>query len=519
MAERSQGGSDAIDTRRYLAAIRRDLPLIGALAIGLTIFAVAVSLVLPKTYIASALVGFDLTSTAAGDSVAQERYISTQQELVTAGLVLTNARGVLAKQGIEVDTNQLLTAIVATPVFGKNVLQITASSDNPRYAAEFANKVSDAYVIQNIADKSSALDSQIRSLGDNIKDAPTQELRSQYLVAQQQAIAEKGAYDSQVRIARAAVVPGGPDSPKPVRNGVLALFIGLFLGILVALLRDQLRPRFTTTRDLGQFLEVPVIAAIPELGRRLGVRTAPQAMRIEQESYQSLSAALRLALPPTQPHVLMLTSSMHAEGKTTVATRVARLLAASGNPTLLISGDLRWPRLDALLHVEGRPGFSDLLAAEGSGKPVSDAQIQAAITQGDARDRTSGGADVLPSGTLASDAARLLSSGAVEPLLDKIRKLGYTYVIVDATPLLGLADAKLIARACDRVLVVGRLERISVPAALDLRDELGRIGVPILGLVAIGGNSEASPYYSGVKFIPPSAGDEPQGTGRLQRRD
>ncbi len=517
MADRSHSSVDAIDTRRYLAAIRRDMPLIGALAIGLTVFAVAVSLVLPKTYLASALVGFDLTGTS--DPIGQERNINTQVELVTAALVLTNAKQQLAREGIEVDTNQLLGAIVVQPVFGKNVLQITASSDEPRLAAAFANTVSDAYVTQNVANKTSALDSQIRSLADSIKDAPTQELRSQYIVAQQQAIAEKAAYKSQVSIARSAVVPGGPDSPKPVRNGVLALFVGLFLGVLLALLRDQLRPRFTTTRDLGQFLEVPVIAAIPELGRRLGVRTAPQALRIEQEAYQSLSAALRLALPPSQPHVLMLTSSMHAEGKTTVATRIARLLASSGNPTLLISGDLRWPRLDALVHVEGRPGFSDLIAAEQSGKGATEAQIQSAIMEGDARDRTSGGADVLSSGTLASDAARLLSSGAVEPLMDKIRRLGYTYVIVDSTPLLGLADAKLIARSCDQVLVVGRLERISVPAALDLRDELGRIGIPVLGLVAIGGNSEASPYYSGVKFIPPTGNDPVQGSPRVQRRD
>jgi Mrp family chromosome partitioning ATPase/capsular polysaccharide biosynthesis protein len=519
VADRSSGaGADAIDTRRYLAAIRRDLPLIAALAIGLTIFAVALSLVLPKTYSASALVGFNLTGDSGGDAVTQERNINTQVELVTQTLVLRHAVTELGDEKVVTDVNTLQNATTAEAVFGKNIIQITAKSDEPRLAASFANTIADAYVDQNLADASSALDTEIRSLAQNIKDAPTPELRAQYLTAQQQAIGEKAQNQTQVRIARAATVPGGPDSPKPLRNGVLALFVGIFLGVLLALLRDQLRPRFTTTRDLGQFLEVPVIAAIPELGRRLGVRTAPQAMRVEQESYQSLSAALRLSLPPSETHVLMLTSSMHAEGKTTVATRVARLLAASGHRTLLISGDLRWPRLDALVHVEGKPGFSDLLALEqSSGASVE--RIRSVIIEGDARDRTSGGADVLPSGTLANDAARLLSSGAVEPLLDKIRGLGYTYVIVDATPLLGLADAKLIARACDRVLVVGRLERISVPAALDLRDELGRIGVPVLGLVAIGGNTEASPYYSGVKFVPAAAGDQPQGSSRSQRRE
>ncbi len=521
MADRfsTGGGAEAVDTRRYLAAVRRDLPLIGALAIGLMVFAVALSMVLPKTYSAVATVGYDLARASAGDAVSQERNIETQKALVTQTIVLDAARQALDDQGITVDQDTLRLATTAEAVFGANLLEIASTSDEPRLAAAYANAVADAYIKNTTGNQGSAIKSQIASLGRAIESADSPEQKDSLRAQQNDLYAQLATQVDQVTLARAAVVPGGPDSPKPVRNGVLALFVGVFLGILVALLRDQLRPRFTNQRDLAQFLELPIVTTVPELGRRMGVRTAPAAMRVEQEAYQSLSAALRLALPPGKPHVLMLTSSMHAEGKTTVATRVARLLAASGHKTLLVSGDLRWPRLDALLHVDGKPGFSDLLAAEHAGSGVTADRIKAAIIDGSARDRTSGGADVLPSGTMSSDAARLLSSGSVEPLLEKIRRLGYTYVIVDSTPLLGLADAKLIARACDSVLVVARLERIAVPAAMDLRDELSRIGVPILGLVVIGGVSEASPYYSGVKFVPPAAGNQPQGSPRAQVRD
>lgn len=520
MADRFSTGAaaESVDTRRYLAAIRRDLPLIGALALGLTVFAVALSLVLPKTYSAVATVGYDLARASASDAVSQERNIETQKVLVTRTVVLAAAQQALGEDGITVDQDTLRAATTANSVFGANLLEIASTSDEPRLAAAYANAIANAYVRSTTGNQGSAIKSQIASLEAAIDDAESPEQRESLRAQQTDLLGQLSAQTDQVTLARAAVVPGGPDSPKPMRNGVLALFVGLFLGILLALLRDQLRPRFTNQRDLAQFLELPVVTTVPELGRRLGVRTSPAAMRVEQEAYQSLSAALRLALPPGQTHVLMLTSSMHAEGKTTVATRVARLLASSGHRTLLISGDLRWPRLDALLHVEGRPGFSDLLAAEQSGGLTAE-RITAAIVEGGGRDRTAGGADVLPSGTLSSDAARLLSSGSVEPLMEKIRRLGYTYVIVDSTPLLGLADAKLIARATDRVLVVTRLERIAVPAAMDLRDELGRIGVPILGLVVIGGVSEASPYYSGVKFVPPAAGNQPQGTPRVQVRD
>jgi polysaccharide biosynthesis transport protein len=519
VADRFQGGgSDAVDTRRYLAAVRRDLPLIGALAGGLLIFAVALSLVLPKTYSASARVGFDLNSTSGTDATTMERVIATQQELVTRVIVIEAARQELEDEGINVGQTILQDATTAQAVFGANLMEIKSTSDQPRLAAAYANAVADAYIKNYAGAQQASLDTQIRNLESSIADAPSADLRAQLRIQQQDLYAQRSATASQVTFAKAATIPGSPDSPKPVRNGILALFVGGFLGVLLALLRDQLRPRFTSQRDLGQFLEQPVVATIPEFGRRLGVRAAPATMRVEQEAYQSLTAALRLALPPNQPNVLMLTSSMHAEGKTTVATRAARLLAASGHRTLLVSGDLRWPRLDALLGVEDKPGLSDLLAAEAQ-SGVSMEQIEAAIISGEGRDRTSGAADVLPSGNLSSDAARLLSIGSVEPLFEKIRRLGYTYVIVDSTPLLGLADARLIARGCDRVLAIARLERISVPAALDFRDELGRLGVPVLGVVVIGGVSEASPYYSGVKFVSPAAAAEPQGTPRIQARD
>jgi len=488
VADRSFGSSESVDTRRYLAAIRRDLPLIAAVVIGLTVFAFAISLALPKTDSAASRIGFDLSGTSASDSVTQDRFINTMQELVTSAPVLAAAQGKLSKQGITVDQNELLGATSAQAVFNANLLEITSKSPEPRLAAAYANAVADAFTEQRNDVNTSSLNTQIRKLQEEADKTDSADLRAQLTTTIAQLTTQRNAQADQVVVARAAVVPGAADSPKPVRNAVLAFFIGLFVGVLLALLRDQLRPRFTSQRDLGQFLELPVLASVPELGRRLGVRAAPQAMRVEQESYQSLSAALRLALPPTGTHVVLLTSSMHAEGKTTVSTRTARLLAASGKRTLLISGDLRWPRLDTVLHVDGKPGFSDLLAAQQAGT-LTEQRLRQTILPGEGRDRTSGSADILPAGTMSSDAARLLSSGAVEPLMDAIRKLGYTYVIVDATPLLGIADARLIARAADRVLVVSRLERISVPAAMDLRDELGRLGKPLLGLVVIGGTN------------------------------
>src|SRR5207249_10882872 len=122
-------------------------------------------------------------------------------------------------------------------------------------------------------------------------------------------------------------VPSGPSSPRPFRNGVIALFAALFLAVLVALGREQLTPRVTSQREISHMLGLPVLSGIPYLRRRVDARYA----RAEYETYQTLAAALRLALPPApHPHIILVTSATHGEGKTTVTTRLRRVRAQAG---------------------------------------------------------------------------------------------------------------------------------------------------------------------------------------------
>jgi succinoglycan biosynthesis transport protein ExoP len=491
--------SDAVDARRYMAAVRRNLWLIALIAASLTVLAVAVSLVLPKTYTSTALVAFNFGANNT-DPTSQQRAIQTSQALVTSPAVLADASQQLRAAGVSATPDEIGATMTAAAEIDANLLEITSNTDQAQLAASYANAVARGFEAEESAGPFIlGLNKQIATLKAAANHAtPSQAagIEAQIVLLQTQKVAQ----ENQVSIAKLAVKPAAPSSPKVLRNALLALFAGLFFGVLIALVRDQLRPRFNNQRDLGQFLDLPVIATIPELGRRLGRRSSPQALRVEQEAYQSLSAALRLALPPTGQHVVMLTSSMHSEGKTTIATRLTKLLAGSGHRTLLISGDLRWPRADALLHVEGRSGLSDLLLEAQSGSLHLD-KLRAAIVPGDGRERSSGGADVLPAGTRSGDAASLLASSALDTVMAAVRALGYTYVLVDTTPLIGIADARLIGRACDDVIVVARLERIAVGSAMDLRDELDRLGTGALGLVVIGGITDASPYYSGVKFL------------------
>ncbi len=217
--------------------------------------------------------------------------INTQQELVTSAPVHRDAQDRLDQEGIKVDTQQLLDATTAQAVFNANLLEVTAKSEDPKLAAAYANAVADAFTTRRNDINTSQINTQIRKLEQEAADTQSPEIRAQLNSTIATLTAQRNGQADETVVAKAACGAGlGRFAEAGAQRGAGALRRHL-LGVLLALLRDQLRPRFTSQRDLGQFLELPVLASVPELGRRLGVRTAPQAMRVEQESYQSLSGA------------------------------------------------------------------------------------------------------------------------------------------------------------------------------------------------------------------------------------
>jgi Mrp family chromosome partitioning ATPase len=276
------------------------------------------------------------------------------------------------------------------------------------------------------------------------------------------------------------------------------LFASLFLGVLVALGREQLTPRVSSQRELGQLLDLPVLAGIPYIGRRVNARSA----RAEQETYQTLAAALQLALPPgTGPRVVLITSAGQGEGKTTVSARLAHILAHAGQRTLVVSGDLRAPRLDEVFDVRDRPGLRQFFAASTSEAARGDDVGRLIIpVDGEAGEPASGLLDVLPAGSLDADADSPPRASAVESLLATLRESSYAYVLIDSPPLLGIADAQLFARFSDELLVVGRLNQLTISKVIDLREALFRVRANPVGLVVIGTRPAESPYYAGTPY-------------------
>jgi len=500
LSSRDGFDEERVDFRHYLGAIQRSRWLIAGIVLITVAVVLVVSLLLPKTYDATATVVLQEVAAEGKPSDA----VSVQRRLATIVTVASGApvrdRAAEASEGESADSIATKTEVTVDPE--ANVIYITVSDGDPGGAAEIANAVADSLLaVQRELEEqrlSAARDrligqiAELEGLGTPDAEAQIQALREEL----SQLIVRGELSGFELQIAEPAVAPGGAATPRPFRNTILALFASLFLGILIALLRDQFSPRISNAREVSRLTGLPVLAGVPYSPGRFRRNRAASAA-IEHGSYQTLAANLQLLRPAGETQVILITSAVHAEGKSTVTARLGRALAESGHKTLLISVDMRWPTLHGHFRLSPRPGLSDVLElAERSG--VTDHLLPATVKPvpipSQNRDR---GAtlDVLTAGGSQEDPGSLLSSESAIEFFQSIRRLDYRYILLDAPPLLGIADSFAVARAADSALLVARLDRLTVENMTDMQEMLGRLDVDLLGAVVIGARVEGSAYY------------------------
>ncbi|HYM44595.1 MAG TPA: polysaccharide biosynthesis tyrosine autokinase [Solirubrobacteraceae bacterium] len=482
-----------VDAQRYLGALRRGIRLIAAIMIVVTVAVLAISLELPKTYRASVDIVYNPAATLLQSSEAT----STQRQLATfEALVQTPPVATAAAYKLSESPKAVKDAISASADPNANLLTITASARKGSVAAARANAVAQAFLSEEQSMQNLGLDNaraQLQAQIARLQGTPGAANQVAALEARISALQINAAGTaSELQIAESAAPPSSPSSPRVALNAIVAIFASLLIGVLVVLGRDQLRPRFTTPRELGQTLSLPVLAGVPYRRRTLRAQRRRGLSGLEHETYDALQATIRLLGPANGgQNVLLVTSATHGEGKTTVAASLARSLSRAGQKTLVISGDLRSPTLHEHFGLRSRPGFSDcLLAVDNDAEDLREA-LDTAVRAAPGELNL----DVLNAGQVPPDPAALLSSSAVDRFFEVLRQTDYSYVLIDSPPILGLGDAQFLARQSDDVLVAARLDRVSPGQAEDLRDLLKRLQLNPIGVVVMGARVELSPYY------------------------
>ncbi|MFZ0419969.1 MAG: polysaccharide biosynthesis tyrosine autokinase [Candidatus Sulfotelmatobacter sp.] len=315
-----------------------------------------------------------------------------------------------------------------------------------------------------------------------------------------QAGVSAGLRSNNFRIVDVARVPMGPIEPNIPRNLSFAFMLGLTSGVGLAFLLEGLDNTVRTTEQAQLISGLPPLGMIP-LGsrstregsnsKRLVIATSKEAVELitqvrpqsqMAESYRALRTSLLLSNLGAPPKVIMVTSALPQEGKTTTSINCAVVLAQKGIRVLLIDADLRRPSIHKTLGMGPRSGLSNVLTGS--------ATLENAIT----RSPILPNLDVLPAGTPPPNPAELLASINMRDVLQELRGQ-YDHIVVDTPPTLSVTDAVVLSPRADAIVLVIRSGQTTKQALRRSRDILMQVNAKVSGVLLNAVDLSSPDYY------------------------
>ena len=318
-----------------------------------------------------------------------------------------------------------------------------------------------------------------------------------------------GARINEVRVAQSAgalkvvvVEPARADRkpcrPQPLRTMAAALVAGFVLGGLLAYARERMTPRLHTVQETKASLALPVLGLVPRMSLLCGAGCRGVPARRDPfsrsaEAYRTIHAAIDFVHSNAACRKLVITSPMSGDGRTTVASNLAAVLAQSGSRVLIIDADFRHPCLHRVFKVAAHRGLTSIL--QGQESPASAIQH----TQID-------GLDVLPCGPVPERPLQPHYGRRFHDLLNDLSDQ-YDHILLDTPAVTASSDARVIAAACDAVLLVVRIGKTDPRLAESACDGLLSLGARILGVVinaVPGAAARDVSYFEAAVAIPSS---------------
>jgi capsular exopolysaccharide synthesis family protein len=357
--------------------------------------------------------------------------------------------------------------------------------------------------LANMAQEMAALQPRIDALQASLKKVPEQTIefqkleRNRHIVEEMITLIEGQLKDAEIQAAvtdSTATMLDEAVSPSPQGGSsttliyAVGMFSGLLVGVFVAFMRDWLDTTVRTEQDLASIVGVAVVGTIPNLqqqARSVGYRLPPPAGTDEKpatgreyqtpaaEAYRTLRTNLNYLTPPRPPHVIVITSALPGDGKTTTAVNLAVTLAHQGQRVILIDAETRRGTVHDLFGIPPAPGFFDLMYGQASpGECIRRVEMEGGGTL-----------DVLPLGSAPSvNPADLLVAGRLQPLFERLRPQ-YDYVIIDTPPLNLFTDGALIGAHADALLLVARADKTDRDELRYAVQQLRNVNVTLAGTI------------------------------------
>lgn len=372
-----------------------------------------------------------------------------------------------------------------------DVFVFIAESGTAEVAADAANAYADVFIADRRGRLTDQIDRNIEVLEGRIAaldgqieraDASEDVSSSSMLVSQRESyIGQLEGLRTSLRLAEtsgatvidAATVPTSPFEPTPMRTGLLALVLGILVGLGVAFLRDRLDQMIRNEEGLRRATGLAVLGVIPKVPHSeagaggLVARNAPQSPATE--AYRGLRTSIQFLRHDGTVNVVQVTSPKPADGKTTTATNLAIVCARAGQRVVLVDADLRRPRVHAYFGLVNSRGLTNVLLGD---------ELDDVLVSIDGEPHL----DVVCSGPIPPEPSELLSSPPVQTLLADLAKR-YDLVIVDSPPVLAVADPLVLAGIVDGVVLVASAASTNLRQATDAARLLAQVDAPMLGTV------------------------------------
>ncbi|HEX7734742.1 MAG TPA: polysaccharide biosynthesis tyrosine autokinase [Ktedonobacteraceae bacterium] len=346
--------------------------------------------------------------------------VPTFAQLVTIPTVLDP----VVAQHPGLNSQDLLAMLSVKPQTNTQIIELDIQAPDPRFAASLANQVS-----QSFAHYANA------SAQGTVQIIP-------------------------------ASMPAFPVQPRPLQSAGIGALVGLVLAILLSMFFEWIGNRPTSVEQVQKLLDAEILALLPRFSRKN--------QRKALENYRMLCAGLDVAQAGHPFKLIMVTSALAGEGKTTIAGNIAIHLAQAGKQVLLVDLNIHHPTLAREFHLSERAGLTNVLARGGNPLLIERYAQATAVP----------GLSVLLTGTQEMSSAEFLRALTTTQLLSQLKQASFDYVLFDAPSLLAVAEAQVLASSVEALVLVVDSSRTPCKALVRLRQLLWRMQTTrVLGVV------------------------------------
>ncbi|MCX6469609.1 MAG: polysaccharide biosynthesis tyrosine autokinase [Corynebacteriales bacterium] len=431
---------DGDGVREVITALRRGWLAVVALAVVVGAIALGYSVLQTPEYQATATLYVtsgteDTSSSAYQGSLASQQRVASYTKLVTSEAVVRQA---LESANLRISSDEAKADLSAAATAETVLLTISATNSNKAVAENLANAVA------------TAMTSYVSRL-----ETPS----------------GGGQPLAKLTLVSPASAGDNPVTPKTTRNVALGVVVGLLLGVLGVLIRARYSNKVREEADIARISESPVVGSIPtdETLTQKGLIDFRDGATAAAESFRKLRTNLTFTNVDNPPRIVLVTSAVAVEGKTTTAMNLAASLVEAGRRVVLVDADLRRPQINARSGVIGDVGFTNWLRGDGELEDL----VQPSNVDG---------LWILASGPHPPNPAELLGSKKASTALSELAS-SFEYVIVDSPPVLPVTDAVVLSQWVDGVLLVARANSTKLGDLSDAHEQITGSQTPVIGFV------------------------------------